>query len=155
MIAARSRTAGLCGLHRYSTESQPLEQIGNGLFVTLGHTLRVSQKVIKTVLKHVPGIRLDRFRAHQVGDHPLGSGRNLGGQIGVTGGGHHLRGGGDHVNVRDDHLWSRAGECLLGVMVGNRGTERRETVHGSRRRQCQIRLAVVVRGKFAKVVDDS
>ena len=113
VVAAGSRTAGLGGLHRYSAESQALEQISDSLFIPVCDTFRISKKIIQIVLKHVPGIRFDRFRAHQVGDHPLGSSRNFGGQISVASRCHNLRSGGDHVNVSDYHQRGRTRECLL------------------------------------------
>ena len=101
----------------------------------------------------MPCRRDNGLGGHQVGHHPLCARGHLRGQVGIAGGRHLLRSGGNHVDIGDNGNRSRAGEGLLGVLVGNGRAKRRITVHGSSGRQGQVLLTVVVRAELAQVVD--
>ena len=155
MVAAGSRTAGPCCLHGYSAESEAFEKIGNRLRIPCCHTFRVRELGIEHVLKDMPCFRYYRFGAHQICYHPFCPGRNLGGQIGIAGSCHLLRCGGNDIDVGNDRYRSRTGECLLGIPVGNRSSERGITVDGSCGRERDVGLSVVIGRELAEIIDDS
>ena len=155
VLAAGSRAAGAGGLHREAAHREAFEDIRDGLRVEGGDALRVAQVLVEVRIEDIPGGGNDGLRAHQVGDHPLGAGRNLGGEVGIAGGDHPPRCGDQHVHIGDDPGRGRALEGLLRVLVGDGGAEGREAVHGGGGGDAQVALAVMVGGQLADVVDDA
>ena len=153
MVAAGCGAAGAGGLHRKAAENQALEEVGNRGGLSGGNSGRIGQKLVQAVLEHVPGGGLDGLGAHDVGDHPLRAGRHLGRQIGISRGSHRLRGGCDHVHIRHHGNGRRALEGLLGILVGDGCAEGGVSVHRGGRGHGQIALLMVMRAKFAEVVD--
>ena len=100
----------------------------------------------------MPCVTVYRLGTEQVGNHPLGAGRNLGGEVGVTGSGHLLRSGCKHVNIGHNHERSRTLERLLGILIYYGGAERRESVYGCGRGNAHIVLVAMVRRQLADVV---
>lgn len=155
MLGARRRTARLGHLHRNAAERQTGEERGDRIGLAGRHPLGIGDHRTQIVHEDVPRRGNDRLRTEQVGDHPLGTGRNLGRQIGVARRRHLLRCGGQHPHVGQNHPRGAGLDVKLGPVARDDRTRRRIAVDRRCRGHAEVRLVVMERGEFAEVVDDA
>lgn len=84
VLHARRRTARLGSLHCKPLSSSPSAQLLHLLHIAVVDPFGIAQRLLQTVLHHVERECIDRLRPHGIGDHPVGTGRNLGDQIGIA-----------------------------------------------------------------------
>ena len=154
VVAAGGRTTRACRLHGKAAESQTFKHVSDGIGVACRNGLWICEEVVQIVLQHMPGLRVNGLRAHEVRNHPLRTCGHLGCEVGVAGSCHFGWGCGDYVDVGHNRHRGWAGEGLLGALICDGRAERRVTVNGGRGGKGEVRLAVVVRGELAEVVDD-
>ena len=144
VVAAGRRPAGTCRLHGETAEDQALEKGAHGFGLACRNAFRVRKQGVEVVLQHMPGLGNNGLGPYQVRDYPLSSCRHLCGKVGITGGGHILRGGRQHGGIGQHGHRRGAVESLLGVLIGDGGSERSVTVHRSGRRNGKITLFMMM-----------
>ena len=155
VLGPRSGAARLHGLHGKTAQYQPFGQLPDLRNIPGMNPGGIGQRLRKVVLDERKGKPVDRIRPHGVGQHPVGSGGDLGDQVGISRRGE-LRGGcGRNRRVEQHAERRRAVERLFVSVPGDRGAVGGVAVHRGGGPDDQVAAAVVVGRELGQVVDDT
>ena len=155
VLHARRRTARFGGLHGKTAQQQSFGQLLHLLHVAVVDPFGIAQRLLQTVLHQIERKAVDRLRSHDIGDHPVGAGRNLGDQVGIPRRRHRLGGLGRDPRIEGHAVGRRTVERLLVALIGDRSAVGRITVHRGGRADAHVTTAATVRRQLRQVVDDA
>ena len=155
VVGARCRTARTRCLHGKTAQHQTLDKWFYGFGFERRDAFGVCERLLQSVLYDMPCHLVDGLHTDEVGDDPLGTGRDLGDQVGIARGGELRRRSRGDVRVEHHPQRRRAIESLLVAVLGDRGSVGRIAVHRRRGSHDHIAAPVVVRAEFGQVVDNA
>ena len=142
-------------LHRQPAHHEPFGQPRQRFFIAASDAGRVGDRVAERILNERPSDFVDRFRSDQIGENPVGAGRNFRDQVGVSGGVHLERRFANDVHIEQNPARRRTGERLFAFVVFDRGAKRRVPVHRGGGSDDRVGATDEISRAFAKIVDRS